>query len=77
MKVDLRSDTVTRPTEPILFNASVALGVDVREITQYVDSVQVCLSKGLGAPVGSILTVSRGFIETARQWRKEDGFWQQ
>lgn len=56
-----------------LFNAAAGLGVDVREITKYVDTVQICLSKGLGAPVGSILAGSREFIDSARQWRKRMG----
>lgn len=56
-----------------LFNAAVALGVDVRELTQYTDSVQVCLSKGLSAPVGCVLAGERGFIEEARWWRKKLG----
>ncbi|MEZ5164139.1 MAG: beta-eliminating lyase-related protein [Fimbriimonadaceae bacterium] len=37
------------------FNASVALGLDVQRGTSHVDSVSICLSKGLGAPVGSVL----------------------
>ena len=52
-----------------LFNASVALGVDVKELTQYCDSVMVCLSKGLCAPVGSVLCGDREFIEKARKNR--------
>lgn len=56
-----------------LFNASVALGVDVKEITQYCDSVMVCLSKGLCAPVGSVLCGSADFIEKARRNRKMMG----
>lgn len=56
-----------------LFNAAAALGVDVRELTRYTDSVQVCLSKGLSAPVGSILAGDRDFIEAARWWRKKLG----
>ena len=56
-----------------LFNASVALGVDVRELTRYTDSVQVCLSKGLSAPVGCILAGERDYIEKARWWRKKLG----
>jgi threonine aldolase len=56
-----------------LFNAAVALGRDVREFTRYTDSVQVCLSKGLSAPVGSILAGSREFIAEARWWRKKLG----
>ncbi len=53
-----------------LFNASVALNVDAKEITQYCDSVMVCLSKGLCAPVGSVLCGSKEFIEKARRNRK-------
>ncbi len=53
-----------------LFNASVALGVDARELTQYCDSVMVCLSKGLCAPVGSVLCGSKEFIEKARRNRQ-------
>ena len=52
------------------FNAAVSLGVDVKEITRYVDSVSCCLSKGLCAPVGSVLAGSREFIERARKNRK-------
>lgn len=53
-----------------LFNAAVALGVDAREITRHVDSVQFCLSKGLSAPVGSILAGDARLIERARRVRK-------
>ncbi|MDM8520887.1 low-specificity L-threonine aldolase [Anaerolineales bacterium HSG6] len=53
-----------------LFNAAVKLGIEVREIAQYVDSVSVCLSKGLSAPVGSVLCGSADFIQRARRWRK-------
>lgn len=53
-----------------LFNASVALGIDVKELTSHVDSVQICLSKGLGAPVGSILAGTADFIAKARRQRK-------
>lgn len=56
-----------------VFNASVALGVDVREITRYVDTVNFCLSKGLGSPVGSLLCGPADFIDRARQWRKRLG----
>jgi threonine aldolase len=52
------------------FNAAVALGVDVREITRHADSVMCCLSKGLAAPVGSILAGSAEFIAAARRRRK-------
>jgi threonine aldolase len=53
-----------------VFNAAVALGADVAAITQYVDSVTFCLSKGLSAPVGSIICGSREFIAQARRYRK-------
>lgn len=53
-----------------IFHASTALGVDVRELTQCCDSVMACLSKGLCAPVGSILAGSRAFIAEALRNRK-------
>jgi threonine aldolase len=53
-----------------VFNAAVKLGADVKEITQHFDSVSCCLSKGLAAPVGSVLCGSRDFIKTARRLRK-------
>lgn len=53
-----------------IFNAAVALGRDVREFTRHADSVMFCLSKGLSAPVGSMLAGSREFIERARKNRK-------
>jgi threonine aldolase len=56
-----------------LFNAAVAQGVDAREITQHVDTVQFCLSKGLAAPVGSILAGDAAFITRARRVRKMVG----
>ncbi|TDV44081.1 L-threonine aldolase [Pseudomonas helmanticensis] len=56
-----------------LYNASVKLGVEAREITQYFDSVSVCLSKGLGAPVGSVLCGSEQLIGKARRLRKMVG----
>ncbi|MBT2688766.1 low-specificity L-threonine aldolase [Bacillus sp. ISL-47] len=56
-----------------LFNAAAALNLPAKELTQYCDTVQVCLSKGLGAPVGSILAGNREFIASARKWRKRLG----
>ena len=56
-----------------VFNAAVALGVDVAEITSHFDSVSICLSKGLGAPVGSVLCANREIINRARRWRKMVG----
>lgn len=53
-----------------IFNASVALGESVAELAGPADSVMFCLSKGLGAPVGSMLLGPRPFIEEARRWRK-------
>ncbi|WP_122378078.1 low-specificity L-threonine aldolase, partial [Pseudomonas cannabina] len=50
-----------------LYNAVVKLGVDAREITRHFDSVSVCLSKGLGAPVGSVLCGSQSLIAKARR----------
>ncbi|OLF52623.1 low-specificity L-threonine aldolase [Pseudomonas chlororaphis] len=56
-----------------LYNAAVKLGVDARQITQHFDSVSVCLSKGLGAPVGSVLCGSAELIGNARRLRKMVG----
>ncbi|MCL0069908.1 low-specificity L-threonine aldolase [Dehalococcoidia bacterium] len=53
-----------------IFNAAVALGVDAKELTRGVDSVIFCLSKGLAAPVGSMVCGSRTFIAEARRNRK-------
>jgi threonine aldolase len=53
-----------------VFNAAIALGVDVRQLTGPVDSVMFCLSKGLSAPVGSMLAGSKDFIERSRRMRK-------
>ncbi|SHJ65980.1 L-threonine aldolase [Geosporobacter subterraneus DSM 17957] len=53
-----------------LFNAATYLKAEAKEITRYVDSVMFCLSKGLCAPVGSILAGSRTFIEKAKKGRK-------
>ncbi len=53
-----------------LWNASVALGVPPAALTVGVDTVQVCLSKGLGAPVGSVVAGSRSFVTEARRVRK-------
>ncbi len=53
-----------------VFNAAVALRIDVRALTAPVDSVMFCLSKGLSAPVGSMLAGSQDFIERARRMRK-------
>jgi len=56
-----------------LYNAVVRLGIEAREITRHFDSVSVCLSKGLGAPVGSVLCGSEALIGKARRLRKMVG----
>lgn len=53
-----------------VFNAAVALGEPVATVTRAVDSLMFCLSKGLGAPVGSMLVGSRAFVDEARRRRK-------
>jgi threonine aldolase len=53
-----------------VFNAAVKYDIPVTDITGYFDTVSVCLSKGLGAPVGSVLLGPKPFIEQARRWRK-------
>lgn len=61
-----------------LFNAAVASGVSARDIAGLFDSVSICLSKGLGSPVGSVLVGSAALIEKARRWRKvAGGGWRQ
>ena len=54
-------------------NAAVALGVEPAEIASLFDSVSICLSKGLGAPAGTLLVGSREFVAEARRWRKVVG----
>ena len=53
-----------------IFNASVASGIEVKEYAQYFDSLTFCFSKGLGAPVGSIITGTKEFIQKAHRYRK-------
>jgi threonine aldolase len=53
-----------------IFNAATYLGEDVAEITKKFDSIQFCLSKGLGAPIGSLIVGSREFVERCRSIRK-------
>ncbi|UCD12688.1 MAG: low-specificity L-threonine aldolase [Nitrospinaceae bacterium] len=53
-----------------LFNAAAALAVTPASLAEEADSVMVCLSKGLSAPVGSVVCGSRAFIRRARKWRK-------
>ena len=56
-----------------IFNAATALGVDVKDLTRGFDTVMFCLSKGLGAPVGSMLTGSAEMMDRARLFRKALG----
>ena len=56
-----------------VYNAAVALDIDVKEIAQYFDSMTICLSKGLAAPIGSLLLGNREFIAKARRIRKMVG----
>jgi len=56
-----------------LWNAQVATGVPARDCAQHFDTVAVCLSKGLGAPVGSLLAGSADIVAEARVWRKRLG----
>lgn len=56
-----------------IFNASTALSIDVKELTRQADSVMFCLSKGLSAPVGSVICGTRDWVGKARKWRKMVG----
>jgi threonine aldolase len=56
-----------------LWNASVATGIKPQEYTQWADSVSVCLSKGLGAPIGSLVAGSKPFIDRVHRFRKMFG----
>ncbi len=53
-----------------IFNAAASLDIDVKSLTQYADTISCCLSKGLCAPVGTVIAGSRAFIERARKYRK-------
>lgn len=65
-----RHGLVTHLDGARLFNAATALAVPVRDIAQHFDTVSVCFSKGLGAPVGSALCGSTDVIRSAHRWRK-------
>jgi len=56
-----------------LWNASVATGIKSEEYAQWADSVSVCLSKGLGAPIGSLVAGSKSFIDRVHRFRKMFG----
>ena len=61
-----------------VFNVALATGVDVARMCEHYDSVSICFSKGLGAPVGSVLVGSADFIAKAHRWRKMfGGGWRQ
>ena len=61
-----------------LYNAAIAEGVHAREITRHFDSVSICFSKGLGAPIGSMLLGTSALVDRARRWRKVvGGGWRQ
>lgn len=53
-----------------VFNAAVKLNVDLNQISSHFDSISLCLSKGLGAPVGSLLCGTKELIKKAKRWRK-------
>lgn len=53
-----------------LWNAEAATGISVREYASYFDTLSVCLSKGLGAPAGSLVVGNREHVKAARKWRK-------
>lgn len=56
-----------------LWNASVATGIPLKDYGQYGDSISVCLSKGLGAPIGSLVAGTQGFIDRVHRFRKMFG----
>ena len=58
-----------------IFNAAVALRVDVKEFTRHVDNLMFCLSKGLSCPVGSLVVGTKEFIEKARKNAEDSGRW--
>ncbi len=72
-EIALRHDLKVHMDGARLFNAATALNLDARELTRHVDSVTFCLSKGLCAPVGSLLCGTADFIHEARRIRKAVG----
>jgi threonine aldolase len=56
-----------------IWNAHIATGVALKEYGKYFDTLSVCLSKGLGAPIGSLMISTSDRISKARQWRKRYG----
>ena len=71
--VALRRDLKMHLDGARLWNASVATGISLEEYCGYFDSISLCFSKGLGAPVGSILVGSKDFIHRAHRFRKTFG----
>jgi threonine aldolase len=53
-----------------VFNAAIALNVDVKDLAQFADTIQVCLTKGLAAPIGSLVVGPKSIIEKTRKYRK-------
>ena len=72
-KVAHDNDCATHLDGARLFNASIATGTSPARIVRDYDSISICLSKGLGAPVGSVLVGSTEFIAFAHRWRKMFG----
>ena len=68
-----RNDCAAHMDGARIFNASISSGIDVKRMVRDYDSVSICLSKGLGTPVGSVLVGSRRFIALAHRWRKTFG----
>lgn len=56
-----------------LWNASAATGIPIKEYTKHFDSVSLCLSKGIGAPIGSVLVGSKEIVAIAKRFRKQNG----
>lgn len=69
-KIGVEQDIPVHIDGARIFNAAISLGVEVSEVAQYGDSINLCLSKGLAAPVGSLLIGSKEFIAKARKNRK-------
>ena len=74
--MDTLHNVVTKSNIPIhldgarIFNASIALDISPEKLTEKTDSVLFCLSKGLGAPVGSLVVGSQDFISEVKEWKK-------
>jgi len=56
-----------------IWNAHIAQGFELKEIAKYFDTISICLSKGLGAPIGSVMLGSKEHVASARVWRKRYG----